>query len=77
MDKNYVKSVVTGLVVAKICLGFAAVAALITVIVVGWTQIPFLVSWLPVVFIAVFLIVTTLLLGKDMMAQRHESRNGR
>ena len=68
-SKEYVKSVVTGLTVGHICLGIAAVAAVVTVVTVGWTQLNFLVSWVPVILTAVFLAVTTLLLRKDMAAQ--------
>lgn len=70
MDKDYVKSVVKGMTVAHICLGFAAVGAILTVISVGWTQLTFLVAWVPAILTAVFLIVTTMLLQKDMVAQR-------
>lgn len=72
VDKDYVKTVVTGLIVAKVCLGLAAVVALTAVIVIGWTQLPFLVSWLPAILIAVFLAVTMLLLRKDMAVLRRE-----
>jgi len=74
VDSDYVKSVVKGLVVGHLCLGFAAGAALVTVVAVGWTQIEFLVSWVPVVLIAVFLLVTTLLLRKDMATQSRDRR---
>lgn len=66
MDSDYVKSVVKGLTLGHICLGFAATAAFITVVTVGWTQWEFLVSWVPVILIAVFLSVTTVLLQRDM-----------
>jgi purine-cytosine permease-like protein len=69
MDSDYVKSVIKGLTIGHICLGIAATAAFVTVIVVGWTQLDILVSWVPVVLAAVFLLVTTLLLQKDMVAQ--------
>jgi type IV secretory pathway VirB3-like protein len=65
-----VKSIIMGLTMAHVCLGVAAVAALTTVIVVGWTQLPFLVSWVPAIFVVVFLVVTTMLLKKDMSAQQ-------
>ena len=70
-SKEYVKSVITGLTVGHVCLGIAAAAGFITVIAVGWTQIGFLVTWVPVILAAVFLAVTTLLLRKDM-AQPHK-----
>lgn len=69
VDKDYVKSVITGLTIGHICLGVAATAGFITVIVVGWTQLDLLVSWLPVILAAVFLLVTTLLLQSDMLAR--------
>jgi len=69
VDNDYVKSVIKGLTIGHLCLGIAATAAFITVVVVGWTQLDILVSWVPVVLIAVFLAVTTLLLQKDMTAQ--------
>lgn len=68
-SKEYVKSVVIGLTVGHICIGIAAVAGFITVVTVGWTQLEFLVSWVPVILTAVFLTVTTLLLRKDMREQ--------
>lgn len=68
-NKEYVKSVVSGLVIGHICIGFAAVAGFIAVVAVGWTQWEFLVTWVPVILTAVFLVVTTLLLRKDMIAQ--------
>jgi len=68
-SKEYVKSVITGLTVGHICLGLAAAAGFVTVIVVGWTQLELLVSWVPVILAAVFLAVTTLLLRKDMAEQ--------
>lgn len=72
MDNDYIKSVIKGLTVAHVCLGFAAVCGFVTVIVVGWTQLPILVEWVPIILAAVFLVVTTLLLRKDMVAQRRE-----
>lgn len=72
VEKSYVKSVIAGLTVAHVCLAIAAVGALATVITVGWTQRPFLVAWVPVIFIAVFLIVTLMLLYKDMAAKQRE-----
>lgn len=75
--KSYVKSVVCGLTVAHICLGLAAAGAMVTVLAVGWTQLPFLVSWIPAILIAVFLLVTIVLLRKDMAAQRGKDVRGR
>ena len=69
MDNDYVKSVIKGLTIGHICLGIAATAAFITVVAVGWTQLEVLVSWVPVILIAAFLAVTTLLLQKDMAAR--------
>jgi len=78
VDTDYVKSVIKGLTIGHICLGIAATAAFITVVVVGWTQLDILVSWVPVVLIAVFLAVTTLLLQKDMVAkEKHENSEER
>ena len=72
VDNSYVKSVVKGLTVSHICLGMAAIAAVVTVVTVGWTQLEFLVSWVPVIFTAIFLVVTTLLLQKDMVDRRRD-----
>lgn len=72
VDKEYVKSVIKGLTIGHVCLGAAAVAAFVTVVVVGWTQLDFLVSWLPVVLAVAFLLVTTLLLRKDMFAREKQ-----
>jgi hypothetical protein len=72
VDNSYVKSVVKGLTVSHICLGIAATAAVITVVTVGWTQLEFLVSWVPVIFTAVFLVVTTILLQKDVVQRQKQ-----
>jgi hypothetical protein len=70
VSNDYIKSVIKGMTVAHICLGVAAVFGFVMVVAVGWTQLPFLVSWVPVILIALFLIVTTILLQKDAVAQR-------
>jgi len=77
MDNDYIKSVIKGLTVAHVCLGFAAACGVVTVIVVGWTQLPILVEWVPVVLAAVFLVVTTMLLKQDMGARRREQSKDR
>jgi hypothetical protein len=69
VDSDYVKSVIKGLTIGHICVGVAAFAGVVTVLVVGWTQLDFLVTWVPVILAAVFLVVTTLLLQKDVAAQ--------
>lgn len=76
MDNEYIKSVIKGLTVAHVCLGLAATAGLITVIAVGWTQLTFLVDWVPVILIAVFLVVTTVLLQRDMSVQERDKKRG-
>jgi len=77
VEKDYVKSVIKGLTVAHVCLGLAATCGVVTVIAVGWTQLPFLVEWVPVVLAAVFLVVTTMLLKQDMVARRREQGKDR
>ena len=77
MENDYIKSVIKGLTVAHVCLGFAAACGVVTVIVVGWTQLPFLVEWVPVILAAVFLVVTTMLLKLDMGARRREQSKDR
>jgi hypothetical protein len=77
MENDYIKSVIKGLTVAHVCLGFAAVCGFVTVVVVGWTQLPFLVEWVPIILALVFLVVTTMLLQKDMVAQRREKNQDR
>jgi purine-cytosine permease-like protein len=74
MENDYIKSVIKGLTVAHVCLGFAAVCGFVTVAVVGWTQLPFLVEWVPILLAVVFLVVTIMLLRKDMVARRREQR---
>ena len=74
MDNEYVKSVIKGLTVAHVCLGFAAMAGIVTVFAVGWTQWPLLVVWVPTVLTVIFLAVTMMLLQKDMVAQREERK---
>ena len=69
VDNDYVNSVIKGLTIGHICLGVAAFAGFVAVVVVGWTQIDFLVTWVPVILTAVFLLITTLLLQKDMAAR--------
>lgn len=73
---DHVKSVVKGLTIGHICLGFAATVAFATVVTVGWTQLEFLVFWVPVILIAVFLAVTTLLLQKDMAVRGKHQQSG-
>ena len=77
MENDYIKSVIKGLTVAHVCLGFAAACGVVTVIVVGWTQLPILVEWVPVILAAVFLVVTTMLLKQDMEARRREQSKDR
>jgi len=77
VDSDYIKSVIKGLTIGHLCVGFAAFAAFVTVVVVGWTQFDLLVSWVPVILIAVFLLVTTLLLQKDMVAQEKQQNSKR
>ena len=77
MENAYIKSVIKGLTVAHVCLGFAAACGVVTVIVVGWTQLPILVEWVPVILAAVFLVVTTMLLKLDMGARRREQSKDR
>ena len=77
MENDYIKSVIKGLTVAHVCLGFAAACGFVTVVVVGWTQLPILVEWVPVVLAAVFLVVTTMLLQRDMVARRREQSKDR
>ena len=77
MENDYIKSVIKGLTVAHVCLGFAAACGVVTVIVVGWTQLPILVEWVPVILAAVFLVVTTMLLKQDMGARRREQSKDR
>ena len=72
MENDYIKSVIKGLTLAHVCLGFAATCGVVTVLVVGWTQSPLLVEWVPIILAAVFLVVTTMLLRRDMAAQRRE-----
>ena len=71
MERDYVKSVIKGLTIGHLCLGFAGFAGIVTVAIVGWTQLNFLVSWVPVILAALFLLVTILLLQKDMVAQEN------
>ena len=77
MENDYIKSVIKGLTVAHVCLGFAAACGVVTVIVVGWTQLPILVEWVPVILAAVFLVVTTMLLKQDMVARRRDQSKDR
>ena len=77
MENDYIKSVIKGLTVAHVSLGFAAACGFVAVVVVGWTQLPILVEWVPVVLAAVFLVVTTMLLQRDMVARRREQSKDR
>lgn len=70
VDKDHAKSVVTGMIVAGVCLSIAATVAVGTVFAVGWTKYFLLVYWVPVFFIVVFLVVVLSLLRKDMLARR-------
>jgi hypothetical protein len=70
MNLSYPKSAIVGLIIAGFCLGVGGTAAAIFFGVLAWTQWNFLVSWLPVVFIAIFLAITMVLLQRDANARR-------
>lgn len=71
MDKDaYVKSIIQGMFIGAITLGIAGGAAVTLFVILGWLQIPFMVACIPVVFIAIFLLVTMALLQKDANARK-------
>ncbi|MBJ7326615.1 MAG: hypothetical protein JHC52_04630 [Chthoniobacterales bacterium] len=60
--------------IGALCLGFAGACASVIVFTVGYFQHPLIVSVTPVVFIALFLLVTMVLLQKDAVAVRRSAR---
>ncbi len=70
MQSSYTKAVIAGMVVAGISVGLAATIALALFVTIAVTQNGFLVSVVPVIFIAVFLIITLVLLQKDAVAMK-------
>ena len=70
MDKDaYVKSIIHGMIIGAITLGIAGGVGVSLFVILGWLQIPFMVAWIPVIFIAIFLVVTLALLQKDANAR--------
>jgi hypothetical protein len=74
VQSEYTKSIVKGLIIGALCLGFAGSCASVIVFTVGYIQNPWIVSATPVVFIAIFLVVTMALLQKDAVAVRRSTR---
>lgn len=74
MNLPYPKSAIAGLIIAGLCLGAAGTVAAVFFSVLAWTQWNFIVSWLPVVFIAVFLAITMVLLQRDASARRRGAK---
>lgn len=70
MQSSSTKSVIIGMIVAGICLGISATIGLALVATIAITQWGLLVSWVPVVFIAVFTIITMVVLQKDAAAMK-------
>lgn len=70
MNLPYPKNAIAGLIIAGLCLGGAGTVAAVFFGVLAWTQLNLLVTWLPVVFIAVFLTITMVLLQRDAVARR-------
>lgn len=65
----YVKSIIQGMLVGGVILATAGGIATTLFVVLAWTQLYWLVVWVPVVFIAIFLLVTMVLLQKDADAR--------
>ncbi|MBE2179844.1 MAG: hypothetical protein IAE97_05180 [Chthoniobacterales bacterium] len=70
MQSSYTKAVIAGLIVAGVSVGLAATIALTLFVTIAVTQNGFLVSVVPVIFIAVFLVITLALLQKDAVAMK-------
>ncbi|MBU3664705.1 MAG: hypothetical protein FGM15_02330 [Chthoniobacterales bacterium] len=65
MQPAYPRNAIRGLIIAAILLGFAGGVAITLAGAIAVTQASILVSWLPVVLIAVFLGITMVLLQRD------------
>jgi hypothetical protein len=74
VQSEYIKTIVRGLTIGGLCLGFAGACASVILFTVGYIQNPLIVSATPVVFIAIFLVVTMALLQKDAVAVRRSAR---
>lgn len=70
MNLPYPKNAIAGLIIAGLCLGGAGTAAAVFFGILAWTQLNLLVTWLPVVLIAVFLAIAMVLLQRDATARR-------
>lgn len=66
----YVKTVIQGMLFALVAIVAAGAIATTLFVTLAWLQIPFMVAWIPVVFIAIFLLVTMTLLKKDANARK-------
>jgi hypothetical protein len=72
MQSPYTKAVIQGLVVSGLVLGFAGTAGVVLVLAIGLTQAGFLVTWLPLVFLAFFTIVVMAVLHREACSWEKE-----
>lgn len=70
MQSPYIQSVKRGLIIGAISLTIAGTLGFTMFLVIGITQINFLVTWLPVVLIAVFVVVALTVLLRDAAARK-------
>lgn len=71
MQSPYIQSVKRGLIIGAISLTIAGTLGFTMFLVIGITQINFLVTWLPVVLIAVFVVVALTVLLRDAAARKN------
>jgi len=65
MSNDYTRSVIRGMTVGHILLGLAGGAAVVLFALLAYTQWRALVVWFPVVMLAIFTVMTMVLLQKD------------
>lgn len=70
MQSPYIKGVIRGLIFGAIALTIASGVGFTLFLTIGITQLPFLVTWLPVVFIAIFTVTALTVLLKDATARK-------
>lgn len=66
----YIKSVIQGLIVSGLVLSIAGGAGLTLFVIIAVTQAGWLIAVVPVVFIAIFTLITMVLLKRDALARK-------
>lgn len=73
MQSPYIKGVIRGLIIGGIALAIAGAAGFAMFLTIGITQLPLLVTWLPPVLIAVFVVIILAVLLRDASARKNQN----